>query len=199
MKEIISILAIFFVFFSCKTREKQVQKIEIEDKKESKSTAQIKDDTFEIVLAKELTEFDKSKLEISEEKSKNETKNIEVEREFYENGTLKKEIQKNFSQFYEQSKNEISEMREALKFEKENSDYWLNSSYHYQEIYIKENQKSKSYEMQLKAKDTFSWQLFFVGLFLGWLILPKLLNWFWYWIKRFQPYIYLLEFLKKKR
>ena len=41
--------------------------------------------------------------------------------------------------------------------------------------------------------------IFFVGLFLGWLILPKLLNWFWYWIKRFQPYIYLVEFLNKKR
>ena len=53
--------------------------------------------------------------------------------------------------------------------------------------------------MKLKAKETFTWQMFFVGLFIGWLLLPSLFRWFFPWVKRFQPYIALVEFLNKKR
>lgn len=185
------------VLIGCKTREKQVQKTETQTEKKSEATYKIEDKTFEIVSEKELLKFDKSKIDKSEETKKDETKNIEVIKEYYENGNLKSEINKSFSQLSEATKNAISEIREELSKEKETSKYWENSSNHYYQLLEEEKSKSKSYQMQLKAKETFTWQWFLVGLLVGWIALPNILKWFKSWLLRFNPYLKLVEKVKK--
>ena len=191
-------LSILAVLTSCKTREKQVQKSENQTETKSEATARIEEQTFEIVFDKELSNFGKSKIDKSEETSKTETKNVEIIKEYYENGTLKKEMQRNFSELAETTKKAISELEEKFTKEKENSRYWENSSNHYYQLLEQEKSKTKDYAMQLKAKETFTWQMFFVGVVLGVFLLP-ILRWLWSWVKRFQPYIALVEFLNKKR
>ena len=195
------VLPFFCLMFliGCKTREKQVQKSETQTEKKSEASAKIETKTFEIVQDKELSIFDKSNFAQNSETQKDETKNIEVIKEYYENGNLKSEIQKSFSQLSEATKYAIAEMREKLSKEKETSQYWEDSSNHFYKALEQEKTKTKDYEMQLKAKETFTWQMFFVGLILGWLFLPSLFRCVWSWVKRFQPYIALVEFLKKKK
>ena len=201
MKTLINlILAFSLVFtFSCKTREKQTQKSEKQTETKSESSSKIETKTFEIVQDKELSIFDKSNFAQNSETQKEQTKDIQVIREYYENGNLKSEIQKSFSQLSEATKYAIAEMREKLSKEKETSQYWEDSSNNFYKAFEQEKTKTKDYQMQLKAKETFTWQMFFVGLILGWLFLPSLFRWLWSWVKRFQPYIALVEFLKKKR
>ena len=201
MKKLINILAIFSIaillFSSCKTREKQVQKSENQTETKSEATARIEEKTYEIVFDKELSNFGKSKIDKSEETSKTETKNVEIIKEYYENGTLKKEMQRNFSELAETTKKAISELEEKFTKEKENSRYWENSSNHYYQLLEQEKTKTKDYAMQLKAKETFTWQMFFVGLILGWLFLPSLFRCIFPWVKRFQPWINFVEWVKK--
>lgn len=192
--------AIFFLILAvlagCKTREKQVQKSENQYEYKSEASAKIETKTFEIVQDKELSNFGKSKIDKAEEASKTETKNVEIIKEYYENGTLKKEMQRNFSALAETTKKAISELEEKFTKEKENSRYWENSSNHYYQLLEQEKSKTKDYQMQLKAKETFTWQMFFVGLILGWLFLPSLFRWLWSWVKRFQPWIKFVEWIK---
>ena len=195
MKEILLII-ISLLLFSCKSREKAVQKTETQTEKKSEATARIEDKTYEIVLDKELSNFGKSKIDKSEETSKTETKNVEIIKEYYENGTLKSEYQKSFSQLSEATKYAIEEMREKLTKEFETSKYWEDSSNHFYTALEQEKTKTKDYAMQLKAKETFTWQMFFVGLILGWLFLPSLFRWLWSWVKRFQPWIKFVEWIK---
>ena len=191
MKKIIKILAIFSIaillFSSCKTREKAVQKSETQTEKKSEATARIEEKTYEIIFDKELSNFGKSKTDKSEETSKTETKNVEIIKEYYENGNMKSEYQKSFSQLSEATKYAIEEMREKLTKEIETSKYWEDSSNHFYKALEQEKTKTKDYAMQLKAKETFTWQMFFVGMILGWLLLPKLFQWLFSWVKRFQP------------
>ncbi len=198
MKTLINLLLAFSLVFaiSCKTREKQVQKSETQTETKSEATARIEEKTFEIVSEKELTNNIKTNFVQNNESSKDETKNVEVIREYYENGNLKSEIQKSFSQLSEATKYAIEEMREKLSKAHETSQYWENSSNHFYKALEQEKTKTKDYAMQLKAKETFTWQMFFVGLVLGWLLLPSLFRWIFSWIKRFQPYIALVEWLK---
>ena len=65
MRKIINLLLAFsLVFaFSCKTREKQVQKSENQTETKSEATARIEEQTFEIVQNKELSNFGKSKID----------------------------------------------------------------------------------------------------------------------------------------
>ena len=201
MKILINLLLAFsLVFaFSCKTREKQVQKSETQTETKSEASAKIETKTFEIVQDKELSIFDKSNFAQNSETQKEQTKDIQVIREYYENGNLKSEIQKSFSQLSEDTKYAIAEMREKLSKETEKSKYWEDSSNNFYQLFEQEKTKTKDYAMQLKAKETFTWQMFFVGLILGAIIVKPLLRWLWSWVKRFQPYIALVEFLKKKR
>ena len=192
-------LSILAVLTSCKTREKQVQKSETQSEYKSESTAKIETKTFEIGKYKELSIFDKSNFAQNSETQKEQTKDIQVIREYYENGNLKSEIQKSFSQLSEATKYAIAEMREKLSKAHETSQYWENSSNHFYKAFEQEKTKTKDYAMQLKAKETFTWQMFFVGLILGWLLLPSLFRGIFSWVKRFQPYIALVEFLNKKR
>ena len=198
MKKLVK-TAIFFLILAvlagCKTREKQVQKSETQTETKSEATARIEEQTFEIVFDKELSNFGKSKIDKSEETSKTETKNVEIIKEYYENGTLKKEMQRNFSELAETTKKAISELEEKFTKEKENSRYWENSSNHYYQLLEQEKSKTKDYAMQLKAKETFTWQMFFVGVVLGVFLLP-LFRWLWSWVKRFQPWIKFVEWLK---
>lgn len=143
-----------------------------------------------------MSNFGKSKIDKAEEASKTETKNVEIIKEYYENGTLKKEMQRNFSALAETTKKAISELEEKFTKEKENSRYWENSSNHFYTALEQEKSKTKDYQMQLKAKETFTWQMFFVGLILGWLFLPSLFRWLWSWVKRFQPWIKFVEWIK---
>ena len=199
MKTLINLLLAFsFVFaFSCKTREKQVQKSETQTETKSEASAKIETKTIEIVQYKELSIFDKSNFAQNSETQKEQTKDIQVIREYYENGNLKSEIQKSFSQLSEDTKYAIAEMREKLSKEKETSQYWEDSSNHFYKAFEQEKTKTKDYEMQLKAKETFTWQMFFVGLVLGWLLLPSLFRWIFSWVKRFQPWIKFVEWIKK--
>ena len=191
--------AIFFLILAvlagCKSREKQVQKSENQTEKKSESTARIEEKTFEIVQDKELSIFDKSNFAQNSETQKEQTKDIQVIREYYENGNLKSEIQKSFSQLSEATKTAIAEMREKLTKETEKSKYWEDSSNHFYQLFEQEKTKTKDYAMQLKAKETFTWQMFFVGLILGWLILPSFFRWLWSIIKRFQPYLRFVEWI----
>ena len=182
--------------FSCKTREKAVQKSETQTERKSEATARIEEKTYEIVLDKELSNFGKSKIDKSEETSKTETKNVEIIKEYYENGTLKKEMQRNFSELAETTKKAISELEEKINSEKETSKYWENSSNHYYQLLEEEKSKSKSYQMQLKAKPKLTWQWFLVGLLVGWIALPNIWRWFKSWLLRFNPYLKLLEWIK---
>ena len=183
------------ILIGCKTREKQVQKTETQTEKKSESTAKIEEKTFEIVQDKELSIFDKSNFAQNSETQKEQTKDIQVIREYYENGNLKSEIQKSFSQLSEATKYAIAEMREKLSKEKETSQYWENSSNHFYKAFDQEKTKTKEYAMKLKAKETFAWQMFFVGVVLGVFLLP-ILRWLWSWVKRFQPYLKFIEWVK---
>ena len=198
MKTLINLLLVFsLVFaFSCKTREKQVQKSETQSEKKSEASYKIEDRTFEIVSDKELTNSVKTNFVQNNESSKDETKNVEIIREYYENGNLKSEINKSFSQLSEATKYAIEEMREKLTKETETSKYWEKSSNHYYQLLEEEKSKTKTYQMQLKAKPTFTWQWFLVGLFVGWLILPSVFKFLWSVLKRFQPYLKLVEWIK---
>jgi predicted RND superfamily exporter protein len=198
MKTLINLLIAFsLVFaFSCKTREKQVQKSETQTETKSESTARIEEKTFEIIQDKELSIFDKSNFTQNSETQKEQTKDIQVIREYYENGNLKSEIQKSFSQLSEATKYAIAEMREKLSKEKETSQYWEDSSNHFYKSLEQEKTKTKDYAMKLKAKETFTWQMFFVGFFLGAIIVRPLLRWIFSWVKRFQPWIKFVEWIK---
>ena len=199
MKKIINLLLSFsLVFaFSCKTREKQVQKSETQTETKSEATARIEEKTFEIVSEKELSIFDKSNFAQNSETQKEQTKDIQVIREYYENGNLKSEIQKSFSQLSEATRTAIEEMREKLSKEKETSQYWEKSSNYFYKSLEQEKTKTKDYAMQLKAKETFTWQMFFVGLLVGWIALPNIWRWFKGWLLRFNPYLKLVEKIKK--
>ena len=185
------------ILIGCKSREKHVQKTETQSEKKSEATYHIEDKTFEIVSEKEFIKFDKSKIDKSEETKKEETKNIEVIKEYYENGNLKSEINKSFSQLSEATKTAIAEMSEKLTKETDDKKYWQNSSNHYYQLLEEEKSKSKSYQMQLKAKPKLTWQWFFVGLLVGWIALPNILKWFKSWLLRFNPYLKLVEKVKK--
>ena len=171
--------------FSCKTREKSVSKSETQSEYKSESTAKIETKTFEIGKDKELSIFDKSNFAQNSESSKTETKNVEIIKEYYENGSLKKEMQRNFSELAETTKNAITELEEKISTEKETSQYWEDSSNNFYKSLEQEKTKTKDYAMKLKAKETFTWQMFFVGLFIGWLLLPSLFRWVFPWVKRF--------------
>ena len=201
MKKIIKlVLVCVLVFaFSCKSREKQVQKSETQSEKKSEASFKIEDRTFEIVSDKELSIFDKTNFVQNNESSKDETKNVEVIREYYENGNLKSEIQKSFSQLSEATKIAISEMSEKLTKETEDKKYFENSSNHYYSLWQQEKAKSKTKDLQVKSKPTFTWQMFFVGLIIGWLFLPSLFRWLWSWVKRFQPWIKFVEWIKNSK
>lgn len=185
------------VLFGCISREKTVQKSENQSEKKSEASFKIEDKTFEIVSEKELTNSVKTNFVQNSENSKTETNNVEIIKEYYENGTLKKEMQRNFSELAETTKNAISELEEKISAEKENTKYWENSSNHYYQLLEEEKTKSKSYQMQLKAKPKLTWQWILVGLLIGWIALPNVWKWFKSWILRFNPYLNLVEKLKK--
>ena len=185
------------ILIGCKSREKQVQKTETQTEKKSEATARIEEKTFEIVQDKELSIFDKSNFSQNSETQKEQTKDIQVIREYYENGNLKSEIQKSFSQLSEATKTAIAEMREKLSKAHETSQYWEDSSNHFYKSLEQEKTKTKDYAMKLKAKETFTWQMFFVGLLIGWIALPNILKWFKSWLLRFNPYLKLVEKVKK--
>ena len=168
------VLPFFSLVFlvGCKSREKQVQKSETQSEKKSEASYHTEDKTFEIVSEKELLKFDKSKIDKSEETKKDETKNIEVIKEYYENGNLKSEINKSFSQLSEATRTAIAEMREELTKETEDKKYWENSSNHYYQLWQQELTKSKTKDLMVKSKPTFTWQWFLVGLLVGWIALP---------------------------
>jgi hypothetical protein len=195
--KLILVFAISILLISCKTREKTLQKTETQSEKKSEATYHIEDKTFEIVKDKELSIFDKSNFTQNSETQKEQTKDIQVIREYYENGNLKSEINKSFSQLSEATRTAIAEMREELTKETESSKYWENSSNHYYSLWKKELSKSKTKDLQVKSKPTYTWQMFFVGLFIGWLILPNIWRWFKSWLLRFNPYLKLVEKIKK--
>ena len=195
MKNLLLII-ISLLLFSCKSREKAVQKRETQTEKKTEATYHIEEKTFEIISEKELLKFDKSKIDKSEETKKEETKNIEVIKEYYENGNLKSEINKSFSQLSEATKTAIAEMSEKLTKETEDKKYWENSSNHYYQLLEEEKSKTKSYQMQLKAKPKLTWQWFLVGLLVGWIALPNIFKWFKSWILRFNPYLKFIDRLK---
>ena len=192
--------AIFFLIFAvlagCKSREKQVQKSENQSEYKSEATARIDEKTYEIVFNKELSNFGKSNFAQNSETQKEQTKDIQVIREYYENGNLKSEIQKSFSQLSEATKTAIEEMSEKLTKETETSKYWENSSNHYYSLWQQEIAKSKTKDLQVKSKPKYTWQMFFVGLLVGWIALPPFFKWLWSWVKRFQPYLKFVEWIK---
>ena len=110
---------------------------------------------------------------------------------------MKSEIQKSFSQLSEATRTAIEEMREKLSKEKETSQYWEDSSNHFYKSLEQEKTKTKDYAMKLKAKETFTWQMFFVGLIIGVFLLP-ILRWFRSWLLRFNPYVNFLEKINQK-
>ncbi len=185
------------ILIGCKSREKAVQKTETQSEKKSEATYHIEDKTFEIVLDKSKIFKDFFYKNSSEESSKQEKKNIDKGKEYYENGNLKKEWERDLSEFSESTKKVFTELEEKINSEKETSKYWENSSNHYYQLLEEEKSKSKSYQMQLKAKPKLTWQWFLVGLLVGWIALPNAWKWFKSWLLRFNPYLKLVEKVKK--
>ena len=166
MKKIINILLLFVLVFafSCKRREKQVQKSETQTEKKSEATARIEEKTFEINFDKSALKNDFSYKNTSEEISKQEKKNVDKGKEYYENGNLKKEWERDLSEFSESTKKTFTELEERIIKEQEVSKYWENSSNHYYQLWQQELSKSKTEDLTVKSKPTFTWQWFFVGL-----------------------------------
>ena len=184
------------LLFSCKSREKQVQKSETQSEKKSEATFKIEDRTFEIVFDKSVLNKDFSYKNQTSETSKKELKNTEKGKEYYENGNLKKEWERDLSELSETTKSVIEEITDKLTKETEDKKYWEKSSNHYYQLLEEEKSKTKSYQMQLKAKPTFTWQWFLSGLLIGWIALPNIWRWFKTWILRFNPYLKLVEWIK---
>ena len=181
----------------CKSREKAVQKTETQTEKKSEATYHIEEKTFEIVFDKSVLKQYFSYKNSSEESSKQEKKNTDKGKEYYENGNLKKEWERDLSELSESTKKVFTELEEKINSEKETSKYWENSSNHYYQLLEEEKSKSKSYQMQLKAKPKLTWQWFLVGLLVGWIALPNVWRWFKSWLLRFNPYLKLVEKVKK--
>ena len=178
-------ILILAVLAGCKTREKQVQKSENQTETKSEATARIEEKTFEIIFDKSVLKNDFSYKNSSEETSKKEKKNVDKGKEYYENGNLKKEWERDLSEFSEATKKTFTELEERIVKEQEVSKYWEDSSNHFYKAFEQEKTKTKDYQMQLKAKETFTWQMFFVGVVIGVFLLP-ILRWIWTWVKRFQ-------------
>lgn len=192
-------LCLLVAIFSCKSREKSVSKSEIQSEYKSESTARIEEKNFEIIFDKSVLKNDFSYKNSSEETSKNEKKNVDKGKEYYENGNLKKEWERDLSELSESTKKTFTELEERIIKQQEVSKYWEDSSNHYYKSLEQEKTKTKDYAMQLKAKETFTWQMFFVGLILGAILIRPIFRWIVAGIKRFQPYIALVEFLNRKR
>jgi HD-GYP domain-containing protein (c-di-GMP phosphodiesterase class II) len=186
---------ILAVLIGCKTREKQVQKYETQTETKSESTAKIETKTFEIVQDKSILKNDFSYKNSSEETSKQEKKNVDKGKEYYENGNLKKEWERDLSELSESTKKTFTELEERIIKEQEVSKYWENSSKNFYKLLEQEKNKTKDYVMQLKAKENFTWQMFFVGVILGVFLLP-LLRWLFSWLIRLQPHIALVKWFK---
>lgn len=200
MKKLINLLLSFILVFafSCKTREKQVQKSETQIETKAESNAKINTNTFEFSLSKEIQEQTKSLRLQFNSLLREEAKNVQIEKHYYENGNIKSEIQKDLSNISESNVQSFHELQETLKSEIQKV-YESKSQLSYLEkSYVEQKAKANKYEMKLKAKETFTWQMFFVGLILGWLLLPSLFRWIFSWVKRFQPLINLFERLKNK-
>ena len=131
----------------------------------------------------------------SSETSKQEKKNVDKGKEYYENGNLKKEWERYLSELSESAKSVLEELNTKLIKETETSQYWEESSDFYMKSLEQEKTKTKDYVMKLKAKETFTWQMFFVGFFLGAIIVRPLLRWIFSWIKRFQPWLKFVEWI----
>ena len=199
MKTLINLLLAFsLVFaFSCKTREKQVQKSETQSEYKSEATARIEEKTFEIIFEKSALKNDFSFKNSSEETSKQEKKNVDKGKEYFENGNLKKEWERDLSELSETTKSVIEEITKKLTKETENSKYWENSSNHYYQLLEEEKSKTKSYQMQLKAVPKNNWHWWLLIGFLAGFSLPFVWRWFKTWILRFNPYLKLVEKIKK--
>ena len=94
MKKILLII-ISLLLFSCKSREKAVQKTETQTEKKSEATYHIEDKTFEIVFDKSKIFKDFSYKNSSEETSKQEKKNTDKGKEYNENSNQKAEAAAN--------------------------------------------------------------------------------------------------------
>ena len=199
MKNLIKIflLLVISILTSCKTREKEVSKNETKSETFSESEIKIERKTIDFVFNKSIFTRDFSYKNCSEESSKQEKKNTDKGKEYYENGNLKKEWERDLSELSESTKKVFTELEEKISEETEKSKYWENSSNHYYQLLEEEKSKSKSYQMQLKAKPKLTWQWFLVGLLVGWIALPNILKWFKSWILRFNPYLKLVEKVKK--
>ena len=185
------------ILIGCKSREKQVQKSETQTETKSEATARIEEKTFEIIFDKSVLKNEFSHKNSSEETSKQEKKNVDKGKEYYENGNLKKEWERDLSEFSESTKKVFTELEERIIKEQEVSKYWEDSSNHFYKTLEQEKTKTKDYSMKLKAKETFTWQMFLVGLLVGWIALPNIWKWFKSWLLRFNPYLKLLEKVKK--
>ena len=200
MKKLIEFIMAFTIallVLGCKAREKQTQKSENQTETKSEATARIEEKTFEIIFDKSILKNDFSYKNSSEETSKNEKKNVDKGKEYYENGNLKKEWESNFSELSESTKKTFVELEERIVKDQEVSKYWQESTDHLYKALEQEKKKTSNYEMKLKAKETFTWQWFFVGLLVGWIALPNIWRWFKSWLLRFNPYLKLVEKVKK--
>lgn len=200
MKKLIKISLAFCILFfvlSCKTRNRQLQKTEVTTEKTSAATVKIKTDSAGISTNKLVSNSSFANSVQNSENKKDETKNVEIIKEYYENGTLKKEMQKSFSQLSEATRTAIAEINEKLTLQTENAKFWKSSSDSYYKLYQEEKQKYKTKNLSVKSKPTYTWQMFFVGLFLGWLLLPKFFRWIWSMMLRFVPFANFLDSLKK--
>ena len=187
------------VLFSCKSREKAVQKTETQSEKKSEASFKIEDRTFEIVSDKSLFQKNFSYKNSSEESSKQEKKNTEKGKEYWENGNLKKEWERDFSELSESTKSVIEEISEKLTKETENSKYWENSSNHYYQLLEEEKSKTKNYQMQLKAVPKNNWHWWLLIGFLVGFSLPFVWRWFKSWLLRFNPYLEFLDWLNRQK
>ncbi len=202
MKKILKITLLWLIFvmlFSCLNREKNLQKTNISTEIKTEATAKIKKDSIAKISEKILENKVWTNSVQNTESKKDETKDVQIIREYYENGNLKSEINKSFSQLSEATKYAIAEMREELSKQKDISRFWKSSSDNYYQLLQQEKIKNKTKDLSVKKEQTFTWQMFFVGMFFGWLFLPAIFRWIKSWLLRFQPYLQFIQWIKNLR
>ncbi len=203
-----------------KTQEKTQEKTEInnyinsvkesENSTESKATVKILDNDYSFISLNDFSKYVKSNYDKSEE-ANNFNKTTKI-RKYFPNGTISEEteINENLSSV----KSAYKEAQEFLEKQKKISFHWQRKYELAKSDFFKEETKNKELlkentilknefsalkktkDLSVKKEQAYSWQLFFVGLFIGWFFLPSIFRWIKSWLIRFNPYLKLLQYLK---
>jgi thiol:disulfide interchange protein len=202
-----------------KTAEKSTQNIEAinstnsvknsENTVEAKASTKVSDNTYSFSTATDLVNFYKSNFAKSEEA--NNSGKVTKTKKYYQNGQVAEETETN--EYLSAVKSAFQEAQEKYENEKKATTYWQQNYDAAKSDFFKEQTKNselikqnnslkseiytekKSKDLAVKKEQTNTLIMFFIGLILGWLLLPSLFKWIWSWILRFNPYIKAVSYI----